>query len=247
MAPVALVKLGGSLITDKTTPHSFRREVVSALGDEMAASRQKVLLVHGGGSFGHPLAKEYGLTSARYSPEGLGVSRTRAAMYELNQLVCKALIDSGVQPYTFSPFDLLMNTSSKYAKSWLNKLLASGLSPITFGDVSSTPTGFRVLSGDTIMYKLAGLLRPGRCIFAMDLDGVYQGDKGNLLHTISGAQVKKLRLAHGEDATGGIRLKLEVAAKIAAMGTKVGFVSGFRRREFAKCLKGLDFYGTVVR
>jgi len=44
-----------------------------------------------------------------------------------------------------------------------------------------------------------------------------------------------------------MRLKLEVAAKISTMGTQVGFVSGFRREEFAKCLKGLDFYGTVVR
>ncbi len=247
MAAVTIVKLGGSLITDKTKPRSFRSEVVSAIGEEIASSRQRVVLVHGGGSFGHPLAKEYGFTSSRHSPDGRGVSKTRAAMYELNMLVCKSLIDAGVQPYAFSPFDLLMKSTPKSAKSWLNRLLSSGLSPITFGDVSSDKIGFTVLSGDTIMYSLARILRPVRCVFAMDVDGVYQGMGRNLLRNISAAQIKRMKLAPGNDATGGIKLKLDIAAKIAAMGTKVGFVSGFRRREFSKCLSGLDFFGTVVR
>jgi len=44
-----------------------------------------------------------------------------------------------------------------------------------------------------------------------------------------------------------MKLKLDVAARIAAGGSRVCFVSGYRRNEFAKALKGLDFYGTVVR
>jgi isopentenyl phosphate kinase len=51
----------------------------------------------------------------------------------------------------------------------------------------------------------------------------------------------------GDDATGGMKTKLDVASRIAAGGTKVAFVSGYRRNEFSKALKGLDFYGTVVR
>ena len=56
-----------------------------------------------------------------------------------------------------------------------------------------------------------------------------------------------MSVADADDATGGKRLKLEAAAKIAAGGTKVCFVSGYRRNEFSKALRGLDFYGTVVR
>jgi isopentenyl phosphate kinase len=44
-----------------------------------------------------------------------------------------------------------------------------------------------------------------------------------------------------------MKLKLEVAAKVAALGPKVCFVSGYRRNEFSKALRGLEFYGTVVR
>jgi len=252
LAPVTLAKLGGSVITDKTKPFSFRAEVVSALGEEIAASHERVVLVHGGGSFGHSVAKEYGLTSAAYSRGGEGVSRTRDAMYALNQLVCRALMGAGVETYPFAPFDLLVSSKEEHARSWLKNLLSSGLCPVTFGDVSSYPRGFRILSGDTIMHELAKVLRPVRCVFALDVDGVYRGreenkeKEGNLLRRISASQMSKLKVGLGDDATGGIKLKLKVAAKIASLGTSVGFVSGFRRAEFAKALKGLDFYGTVV-
>jgi len=252
LAPVTLAKLGGSVITDKKKPFSFREDVVSALGEEIAASHERVVLVHGGGSFGHPVAKEYGLTSGAYTRVGRGVSRTRDAMYELNQLVCRALIKSGVETYPFAPFDLLASSRKEHARSWLTKLLSSGLCPVTFGDVSSYPRGFRILSGDTIMHELAKILRPLRCVFAIDVDGVYRGREGKreepfLLRTISISQMSKLKVGLGDDATGGIRLKLEVAARIASLGTRVSFVSGLRRAEFAKALRGLDFYGTVVK
>ena len=250
MAPVTLAKLGGSVITDKTKPFSFRAEVVSALGEEIAASHERVVLVHGGGSFGHPVAKEYGLTSGAYSRGGEGVSKTRDAMYALNQLVCRALMGAGVETYPFAPFDLLVSSNGEHARSWLRNLLSSGLSPVTFGDVSSYPRGFRILSGDTIMHELAKVLRPVRCVFALDVDGVYRGREkekaGNLLRTISASQMSKLKVDLGDDATGGMKLKLQVAGKIASLGTSVSFVSGFRRAEFAKALRGLDFYGTMV-
>ena len=99
------------------------------------------------------------------------------------------------------------------------------------------------------MHELAKVLRPVRCVFALDVDGVYRGrerNEGNLLRTISASQMSKLKVGLGDDATGGIKLKLEVAAKIASLGTSVSFVSGFRRAEFAKALRGLEFYGTLV-
>jgi len=249
LARVTLAKLGGSVITDKREPFSFREDVVYALGKEIAGSRERVVLVHGGGSFGHPVAKKYGLTSRAYSRGGEGVSKTRDAMYALNQLVCRALMGAGVETYPFAPFDLLSSSNEERARSWLTNLLSSGLCPVTFGDVSSYRRGFRILSGDTIMHELAKVLRPVRCVFALDVDGVYRGrerNEGNLLRTISASQMSKLKVGLGDDATGGIKLKLEVAAKIASLGTSVSFVSGFRRAEFAKALRGLEFYGTLV-
>jgi isopentenyl phosphate kinase len=235
------------VITDKAKPFTYRSDVASALAEEIASSDQRVVVVHGGGSFGHTLARQFGLSSSAYSKSAAGVAQTRSAMYELNQLVCKTMIEFKLSPYPFAPFDLLSRTPRQAASAWLNGLLRTGVTPVTFGDVCSYPGGFRVLSGDTIVHQLSTILPPERVVFAIDVDGIHEEDSTVVIQEISPARARRLRIQRGDDATGGMSLKVQIAAKIAAAGTEVRFVSGYRRNEFAKALKGLEFYGTVVR
>ncbi|MDG6994231.1 MAG: hypothetical protein JRN36_05030, partial [Nitrososphaerota archaeon] len=93
------------MITDKSKPFSYRPDVVSALSEEIASSDQKVVVVHGGGSFGHVVAKQHGLGSDAGEAPAVGVAQTRAAMYELNRMVCKTMLEFKLSPYPFSPFD----------------------------------------------------------------------------------------------------------------------------------------------
>ena len=221
--------------------------MVSALAEEIASSGEKVVVVHGGGSFGHTLAKQYGISSTNSTENPVGVSQTRSAMYDLNHLVCKTMMEFKVNPYVFAPFDLLSRTPRAAAATWLRGLLKAGLTPVTFGDVSLLPTGLKVLSGDDIMFELARTLKPDRCVFALDVDGVYEENTKVIIPELSPAKIRRLKVGTADDATGGMKAKLEVAAKVAVGGTPVSFVSGYRRNEFSKALRGLDFYGTVVK
>ena len=110
-----------------------------------------------------------------------------------------------------------------------------------------TPTWFKVISGDDIMQKLAKILAPERAVFALDVDGVYEENSRVIIPELSPSKIRRITVPSGEDATGGMKTKLDAAARIASGGTKVCFVSGYRRNEFSKALRGLDFYGTVVR
>lgn len=56
-----IVKLGGSVITDKAEYRRFRADTVARLASEIASSGERVIVVHGAGSFGHILAKENAL------------------------------------------------------------------------------------------------------------------------------------------------------------------------------------------
>ena len=239
-----VVKLGGSLVSDKRRDFSYRAEAVASIARAISASGVNAVVVHGGGAFGHPVAKKYHLSSRSASRSSQGVSETRRAMLDLNIRICDSFISEGLHPYTFSPFPLLAAAGGKGA-SWLRGIMSAGLTPVTFGDVVHDKTGFRILSGDVIALLLSKLLRAQRCVFVMDVDGV-MGPKG-LLRSIDESGAARLELSRSEDATGGIGLKVGEALKIASAGTEVAFVSGFRPSEFSKALKGLSFHGTTVR
>jgi isopentenyl phosphate kinase len=167
-------------------------------------------------------------------------------MFRLNHLVCSSLSEAGMNPYPFSPFDLLTLAGAS-ARPWIAALLKAGLVPVTFGDVVSDGRGkFRILSGDTIAYELCRLLRPDRCVFALDVDGVYD-EKGELIANLTTGSKRRPKLGPATDATGGIALKVAEAARIAALGVPASFVSGLKPDEFAKSLRGLRFHGSIVK
>jgi isopentenyl phosphate kinase len=196
-----LVKLGGSVITDKSTPFSYRDAVVRALGREMSSSGLPIVLVHGGGSFGHPVAGKYGLTSRSSSPSSEGVSETRQAMFDLDEKVCSSLSSAGMRPYTFSPVTLLLDEERRShlsASSFIGDLLRRGMTPVTFGDVVQDADGFRIISGDTICTELAKMLRAELCVMAMDVDGLL-GNDGRVVRSLGGTENRSDGGRRGED------------------------------------------------
>ena len=52
-----LIKLGGSIITDKSKKYTYKKEIVDRLSSELKKANKEYILVHGAGSFGHILAK----------------------------------------------------------------------------------------------------------------------------------------------------------------------------------------------
>jgi isopentenyl phosphate kinase len=242
MRPPTVVKLGGSVVTDKKVAFSYREKAVRGLGKAMAASGLRMVVVHGGGSFGHTMARKYGLSSRKTSTSTAGVSETRAAMFALDAKVCASLSAAGLHPYPFSPFTLL---DKEGGPSFLERLLSAGATPVTFGDVVHDGRGFRILSGDTMCVELAEMLGASRCVMAMDVDGVLDA-RGATIESLAEPGEADLPAAL-TDATGGISLKLAEAMRMASAGTEVRLVSGLRPAEFKRALLGEKFRGTLVK
>jgi len=244
MTLITIVKLGGSVITDKKVAFSYRGAAVRGLGKAMASSGVPVVVVHGGGSFGHTEAIKYGLSSSRSSPSPEGVSETREAMFNLDAKVCASLSAAGVHPYPFSPFTLL-DREGDGGSSFIERLLLGGTTPVTFGDVVHDGKGFRVLSGDTICVELAEMLGAARCVMALDVDGVLN-ERGAVIRVLGEGSEAKIPAARA-DASGGIALKVNEALRMASSGTEVRLVSGLRPAEFTRALQGKKFHGTLIR
>lgn len=258
----AIVKLGGSVITVKNKPMVVNSRVLNRLSGEISTSKLgKIVIVHGGGSFGHPLALKYRLNEGFTGSEEqiMGFSVTHKAMLKLNERVLEALERRGLKTIPLPPIAFVTLTSgslkSFFYEPFINAL-NKGLIPVTFGDVVfDLNKGFSIISGDLLMTELSRKLQPSKAIFTIDVDGLYTDDpkcnpEAELITEATPDEVevliKKLSFK-SSDATGGMQFKLECICEIARMGVDVYIINGLKNGRLFKVLKGEEVKGTLIK
>ena len=252
---VVLLKLGGSVLTFKHQPLSFNTEAAQAICNALASLRRPLVIVHGGGSFGHFFASKHHLSRSLTQASPKGVAETKSAMVDLHLRVLRHLQEAGIAPFSLPPVSLLEDRGLRPSTArLLNRLLENQLSPVTFGDVIQVRGGFRVVSGDTLMFELARILRPATAVFALDVDGVYQDPdrrKTPLKELQAGGKgfryLSRRLASRVPDATGGILFKLQEAGRIANQGTEVYFINGLKPERMVKALNGGTLEGTLIK
>ena len=138
-----LIKLGGSLITEKSREETARTEVIQRLAAEiadLAAVRPELLIVgHGSGSFGHVAAKRFGIAHGiRDTGQLPGVPLTQQKAAALHRIVTAALSAAGALPFSIAPSSCVVAASGQpveIADEPLVLALGGGLLPVVYGDV----------------------------------------------------------------------------------------------------------------
>lgn len=259
---LTVLKLGGSVITKKDKALTPNLEAIRRLAREIKESSiKRLVVVHGGGSFGHPLAKKYEIAKGYKSPSQLlGLSKTHQAMIALNKLVLDALIGEGVLAIPIQPSACLLTENGRICKmetSLIAHLLELGTVPVLYGDVClDTKLGFTVVSGDQLTSKLAIELGAERVIVCIDVNGLYTADPfeepgARLIEEISPSELRKIRAkirrAKAVDVTGGMIGKVAELATIAERGVPVFIVNGLKPGRVRKALLGERVIGTVIK
>ena len=96
MENLILVKLGGSLITDKNKPFTPRHDVINRLAREIHEAKEekhlKVIVGHGGGSFPHKPAKDYRTNEGIVNGQSFkGIALVQDAASKLNRIIVLGL------------------------------------------------------------------------------------------------------------------------------------------------------------
>ena len=111
-----ILKIGGSAITDKTGELAAKTEIINRLAEEIKrADLDNLIIVHGGGSFGHPTAAKYGIKDGyKEDPaQKLGFAETHHIMTVLNGLVMDALIWHEIPAISIAPSSCIMTENGK--------------------------------------------------------------------------------------------------------------------------------------
>jgi isopentenyl phosphate kinase len=245
-----LVKFGGSVITNKAKPKTLRPRVLRRLASELAAAPGQLILVHGGGSFGHPGAREGRLHLGLKGKDQLpSVAAVQREMRVLNLRVLEALQAAGLTAVSVPGALVAENKGGRI--STLNPgpfmdYLELGLLPVTFGDVVVDKSqGVSICSGDDLMLLLAKGLRAARAIFVADVEGLLD-PQGKSMAVVRASELPAQAplSPQGADVTGGMGRKVEVMAAMARFGVAVRLINGLRPGRLAAALRGEEVPGT---
>ena len=221
-----LIKLGGSLITDKTKAKTFRPESVRRIAKQLVHLRHhsqsyRIIIGHGSGSFGHFEARKYRTVEGVHSEREIqGFAQVGAVAAELSLLVLSEFLAAGLPAMRFQPSSTLL-ASDKQIKSYDSRALAMALDqqliPLIHGDIAlDERIGGTIISTETLFAHLVARLGVQQIILLGEVDGVLD-QQGELIPRITPSSLADVRSAlagsHGVDVTGGMLQK--VASMVA--------------------------------
>jgi isopentenyl phosphate kinase len=214
------LKLGGSLITDKTGIEHARKPVIRRLAREVRAAREarpdlQIVLGHGSGSFGHVAAKKHGTRAGVQDRSGwLGYAEVAAAAARLNQIVIDEFVAEGVPVVSLPPSASARCEDGRLAyldTFVLHSVLEHDLVPLVQGDVAlDTLRGATIVSTEDVFIYLIREFQPAHILLAGEVAGVYEHRNmtGAIIPIITPGNVERYASAlggsHGTDVTGGM-------------------------------------------
>ena len=238
MKELVFLKLGGSLITDKTQPYTPLLDVMNDLALQIKTALQTqpnltLVLGHGAGSFGHVPASEY------HTRDGLPPRATPLAHRErdeneesywsgfaevwyqassLNRYVMKALHNTGIQSIALPPSASVV-ASNGHVSYWdmtpIRMALAARIVPVIFGDtVFDEVRGGTILSTEDLFMHLTRALHPERILLAGLEAAVWEDfpERAKKIETITPKTFHAVKEGVGKsaaaDVTGGMESKV---------------------------------------
>ncbi len=257
---LVLIKIGGCLITHKNSEMpKINEELMDQIAGELSEAYKELkdvslIIIHGAGSFGHPIVKRTGIHKGIKNHEQLlGFAETQRLQNELNSIFCNLLIKKGMPaiPVQASASSIMENKRLKSMDIDVIKgLLEVGMVPVLYGVPSyDLENKCSILSGDQIMTYLASRLNAKKLIFATDVEGVYSADPKKdknavLIERISKDNIDKLLLegSNHTDVTGGMYGKI---MEILNLKLKAQIINGAVPGNIIKALKD-EKVGTIV-
>jgi isopentenyl phosphate kinase len=232
-----VLKLGGSVITDKSSPETLDDANLERAVDPIASHDGSLVLVHGGGSFGHHHASEHGITTTAGSHDARAALAVHDAMRRLNDAVITELHERSVPALPVHPLSAATRDDAgrfSLPIAQVKTMLAEGFVPVLQADVvAQAGHGVTVVSGDELVVTLATQLDADQIGLCSAVPGVLDTDGGVIDQIESFEDVADaLGGSDATDVTGGMSAKvralldLDVPASVFGLDGLDSFLDG---------------------
>lgn len=245
---VIVLKLGGSIITEKDSYRKINERTVGKLCDLLSHNKEKMVLIHGAGSFGHILALRHGLERPGLSKgKEDSISRVMSDVLALDSAIVDKLNEKGVRAIAVPPHAIYHGKRPDFKIA--ETLLDNGFVPVLYGDIIVHGGKYRIISGDEIALDLSRRFKPRSVVFITDVDGLYDSDpkindKAKFIPKIRAREIEVIDTKR--DATGSMAGKMERIKKIVLYTGRVIIINGNRPSRLGNFLKGKETKSTVI-
>ncbi|MHA1144790.1 MAG: isopentenyl phosphate kinase [Candidatus Helarchaeota archaeon] len=258
MKELILLKLGGSLITKKDASEpQINAENVKRIVTEVKkgwdSKKYDLLLIHGAGSYGHPIVHATGIANGVKTQEDiLAFAKTQKLQNQLNVAICDFFLEKGLPTIPFQPSTVAMMDKKELVEVYLPVLesfLDLSLVPVLYGvPAYDKHQNCSILSGDQLIVYFANHLAPAKIISATNVDGVLGPDNQVIKRITSLTQqnlIKVLKGSSATDVTGGMAGKVLEFFKLKKI-FKAQIINGNVPGNIEKALKGDTSIGTMI-
>ena len=243
------------------TPRTLTIKRLAEEIDTALKNREKnLIIVHGGGSFGHPLAKKYNINKGLQNISQIkGFVETHQSMLNLNEILMKEFHELNLPVISFAPVAIWSADKGRISigtHHQIEEALQRGIIPVLFGDTIFDKTkGIGILSGDQIISYLAKNLQPDQIIIGTDVDGLYTADPKTkpsarfipvLSRENSEEVIDGLEGAKAVDVTGGMRAKVIELMEIATYTQKIIILNADTPNRIQMALEEKPVHGTCI-
>lgn len=258
---VTLVKLGGSLITDKNQRATLRPDILKRLAEEIRSaldvkSGLSLIIGHGSGSFGHFEAKTYNTVQGVHTvEEWAGFASVSRIAAELNFHVASVLGNARIPIFRVQPSASAITQQGviqEMAISTIKRALENGIVPLVYGDVAfDDAIGGTIISTESVFRYLANQLPVERILLLGEVDGAYD-ESGKIIADISPDNFDSIKSAlggsDGVDVTGGMLTKVQDMLNLAnqAPYPDVTILNGAVENRLRDALIGKNVIGTRI-
>lgn len=217
---LVILKIGGSVCTnknEKTLKANSRRikNIAREIRKALKKNKFELIIVHGGGSFGHNLVEKYKLKNGiRNEKQYIQATLVHESMRKLNEIILQELLKEKIKVLPFEALSLVKQENKKIKSFYIENIktaLKKGFVPVIFGDiVLDTRLKVSVVSGDALIAFLAKKLKAKKVLFGTNVDGIFD-NKNNVIKEINrknfSKALKSIKTVKN-DVTGGMKGKL---------------------------------------
>ncbi|MBU3897214.1 MAG: isopentenyl phosphate kinase family protein [Nanoarchaeota archaeon] len=261
MKSLIIIKLGGSIITDKKSEipkvdyanlEKFSAEIAKGYNPK----EMRLILVHGAGSYGHSIAKRTGLHLGIVKDEQLvDFAEVQRLQNELNCIATQHLIKHGLPAIPCQASSFIILNAGRIVKgdiTAIENLVNIGMIPVLYGvPAYDEKQKCAVLSGDQIAPYLAKKLNAEKIIHITNVNGIYDKDPNKFndakhiteINSQNFEEVKKaLTGSLDTDVSGGMLTKV---SELMNIGVKSQIISGLISENIVNAMKGNNV-GTII-